>query len=297
MTTQARPFARGRHLVTRDGATVFVRSAEPDDLDALRALYDSLSPESAYARFLGFAPAQADWLERLIDPSDPDTCTLVAESQGRIIATASYLRDARRRQEAEASFTVADAWHGRGIGTLLLEGLAHVARENGIDWLYGWTRTDNDRMLRVFREAGFPTEWTHDGSLVRATLDLSGVDSFAERHAQRAEMAAYESIRPFLEPRSVAVTGASRSRAKVGGQLFASLHATGFKGRLYAVSPSADAIDGIPSFPSVPAIPDPVDLAVITVPAPSVPGVVDDCLAKGIKALVVITAGFAETGE
>lgn len=297
MTTEARPFARGRHLVTRDGATVFVRSAEPDDLDALRALYDSLSPESAYARFLGFAPAQADWLERLVDPADADTCTLVAESQGRIVATASYLRNPRKPHEAEASFTVADAWHGRGLGTLLLEGLARAARENGIDWLYGWTRTDNDRMLGVFREAGFPTEWTHDGGLVRATLDLSGVDAFAERHAQRAEMAAYESIRPFLEPRSVAVIGASRSRDKVGGQLFANLHETGFTGRLYAVNPSADSVDGIRSYPSIADIPDPIDLAVITVPAPAVPDVVDECLAKGIKAMVVITAGFAETGE
>ena len=297
MAIQAQPFARGRHLVTRDGATVLVRAAEPDDRAALQALYASLSPESAYARFLGFAPARADWLDRFVDPADESTCTLVAESHGRIVATASYLRHDRRPHEAEAAFTVADAWHGRGLGTLLLEGLARCARENGIDWLFGWTRSDNDRMLGVFREAGFPIEWTHDGGLVRATLDLSGLDAFAERHARRSETAAHESIRPFLEPRSVAVIGASRSRGKVGGQLFANLRETGFTGALYAVNPSAESIDGVQPYRSIADVPGRIDLAVITVPAAAVPGVIDACLAKGVTAIVVITAGFAETGE
>src|SRR5439155_81867 len=69
-----------------------------------------------------------------------------------------------------------------------------------------------------------------------------------------------------------------------------------YHGSLYAVNPNATEIDLIPCFPSVCSIEGPVDLAVIAVPAKHVEAVVDDCVAKGVRALVVITAGFGETG-
>jgi acetyl coenzyme A synthetase (ADP forming)-like protein len=105
------------------------------------------------------------------------------------------------------------------------------------------------------------------------------------------------SIRSFFAPRSVAVIGASRQRGRIGAEIFHNLQAEGFRGTLYPVNPHAAEVASVPAWPSIGAIPGPVDLAVIAVPTPSVERAVDECLAKGVGAIVVITAGFGETGE
>jgi acetyl coenzyme A synthetase (ADP forming)-like protein len=99
-----------------------------------------------------------------------------------------------------------------------------------------------------------------------------------------------------LEPRSVAVVGANRERGKIGSEILHNLMAAGFTGRVAAVHPSAREIDGVPAFPRVIDIPWEVDLAVIAVPADRVLATVDDCLAKRVSGLVVISAGFGEIG-
>jgi acetate---CoA ligase (ADP-forming) len=101
----------------------------------------------------------------------------------------------------------------------------------------------------------------------------------------------------ILKPRSIAVVGASRRTGSIGRELVHNLIEFDFGGKLFPVNPRADFIHSIKAFPSVSEIPDPVDLAVIVVPREQVPEVVDDCGKKGVKGLVVITAGFAETGE
>ncbi|HEX3529956.1 MAG TPA: acetate--CoA ligase family protein [Thermoanaerobaculia bacterium] len=101
----------------------------------------------------------------------------------------------------------------------------------------------------------------------------------------------------IFSPRSVAVIGASRRRDSIGFSLLRNLIASEFNGTIFPVNPSASSIHSLKCYPSVEAIPDPVDLAVILVPKKLVPGVVDECLAKKVRGLVVITAGFSETGE
>jgi len=101
----------------------------------------------------------------------------------------------------------------------------------------------------------------------------------------------------FFAPESVAVVGASRNPRKVGYQIVLNLLKSGFKGRIYPVNPNADEILGLKAYPSVSSIPEPVDLAVIAVPAPAVPGVIEDCGAHGVKAAIVISAGFREVGN
>ena len=105
-----------------------------------------------------------------------------------------------------------------------------------------------------------------------------------------------ESLRPFFHPRSVAVVGASRDPAGVGHRVLEALQGSGFTGRIIPVNPYASEIAGLKAFPSVTAIPEPIDLAVIAVPADHVPTVIDDCAAAHVPAAIVITAGFAETG-
>jgi acetyl coenzyme A synthetase (ADP forming)-like protein len=101
----------------------------------------------------------------------------------------------------------------------------------------------------------------------------------------------------IFSPRSVAVIGASRRRDSLGFRLLHNLVTNEFSGAIFPVNPQAHAIHSLKCYPSVAAIPDPVDLAVIMVPRDLVQGVVEECLAKGVGGLVVITAGFSETGE
>src|SRR6185503_9047094 len=104
------------------------------------------------------------------------------------------------------------------------------------------------------------------------------------------------SLRAFFEPRGVAVVGASTQRGKIGAEVLSSLIAR-YTGQLSAVHPTARAIQGVPAYPRVTAIPDTPDLVVICVPARDVRQVMADCVEKGVKAVVVLTAGFGETGE
>ena len=101
----------------------------------------------------------------------------------------------------------------------------------------------------------------------------------------------------LLKPQSIAVVGASRKQGSIGRQILHQLVEFDFRGMLFPVNFQADFIHSMKAYPSVGAIPDPVDLAIIVVPRDSVAEVVDDCGKKGVKGLVVITAGFSETGE
>lgn len=104
------------------------------------------------------------------------------------------------------------------------------------------------------------------------------------------------SLDPIFSPRSVAVIGASRNRESIGFALLHKLVVNEFAGTIFPVNPFAASIHSLKAYPSITAIPDPVDLAVIVVPRDLVAGVIDECLEKGVRGLVVITAGFAETG-
>ena len=101
---------------------------------------------------------------------------------------------------------------------------------------------------------------------------------------------------PIFSPRSIAVLGASRKRDSLGFKLLHNLVVNEFAGTLYPVNPKAQSIHSLKTYPRVADIPDPIDLAVVMVPKPLVLDLVDQCLDKGVRGLVVITAGFAETG-
>jgi acyl-CoA synthetase (NDP forming) len=105
------------------------------------------------------------------------------------------------------------------------------------------------------------------------------------------------SLRPFFAPRSIAVIGAGRTRGGIGAEIFNNLVSGGFTGDVFAVNPHGHTINGTPAWPTVSAVPWPVDLAVIAVPCEAVEGAIDDCIAAHVPAIVVISAGFAETGK
>ena len=106
-----------------------------------------------------------------------------------------------------------------------------------------------------------------------------------------------DTLRPFFEPSTIAVIGASRARNKIGSEILHNLVDTGFTGAVVPIHPVAETIQGLKAYARVMDVPQDVDLAVIAVPAAQVAGAVDDCLAKGVPAICIITAGFAECSD
>src|SRR5262249_2574607 len=198
---------------------------------------------------------------------------------------------------AEVAFAVADEYQGRGIGTLLLEHLIPLARANGIAEFQADVLGENNRMLQVFARSGFVVTSSVEAGVVHLSFPTEETAGSREAAAVRERLAAAESVRMLLNPRAVAVVGASRERGTIGAALTANLVRAGFTGSIYPVNPNASEIERLLAYPSIGAIGAPVDLAIIAVPAAAVEGVVEECAGAGVKGVVVISSGFAEASE
>jgi acyl-CoA synthetase (NDP forming)/RimJ/RimL family protein N-acetyltransferase len=275
---------------------VHIRPVRPDDEAALRALNQRVSDRSIYLRFFGMSRRGADEHSHHLsaETENDGHVALVAEAAGGLVAVGSF--EPLREGEAEVAFLVDDAFHGRGIGTLLLEQLAVIARERGIHHLHADTLVENAPMLRVFADSGFEQVRTIESGVVELTLSTAYAPATLDRMAERERDAEQRSLRPVLAPRSVAVIGAGRKPGGIGHEVLVNLVAGDFTGRLFAVNPHALRVADVTSYPSIDAVPGPVDLAVIAVPAAQVAGVVDECGAAGVGGAVILSSGFGEVG-
>ena len=286
-------------MILRDGSTATVRTTRPDDKVALAAFFDSLSDHSKIQRFFGHSTPGTRFIESFCDSSNPRAAfSLVvirlAESKARIIAAGTYM--ARNETTAEIALTVDDAFQGKGIGTLLLERLALLAVVNGFRRFWAVTQIENKAMLDVFRDSGFACRTKTDGGYVEVDLSVMPSEASVARAELRDRVSTTASLLPFFQPGSVAVVGASRDPATIGGRILNALIAGGFGGPIFPVNPQATTVASLTAHPSVQALPQAVDLAVIAVPRDAVLRVIDDCAARGVRAVIVITAGFAESG-
>lgn len=288
---------RGGDVVLRDGSTVHIRVMRPEDETSLCALLTSLSEESRWLRFYCQQNSASLAAEAHREASLDHAFGLIASSgdDGRVVGHAFYV--AFEEQRAEVAFTIANDFQGRGLGTILLGQLAEVAAASGIRVFEAEVVAANHSMLRVFRASGFPIEVSANAGQLHVVFPTSFTDEARKQFERRDSIASVNALKLFFEPRAVAVIGASRQRGTIGGEIFHNLLSYGFKGPVYPVNPSATEIENVPAFATVEAIPGPVDLAVIVVPAAKVVEVASACARKGVKALVVISAGFSETGK
>jgi acetate---CoA ligase (ADP-forming) len=281
-------------VVLRDGSTVRVRPVRDGDREALRAFFDGVSQDAIWFRF--FTMANLDWAtDWAADVDYRDRFGLVVEtgSPRQIVAHAVYVRDG---DCAEVAFLVSDAQQGQGIATILLAHLAARAAAHGITTFVADVLPANHRMIAVFRESGFAVDVRRTRDSVRVEFPTSLSPEATARFRERDRTASVAAVAGVLSPRSVVVVGASRRRGTVGGELLHNIVKAGFTGSLYAVNEHGGSIHGITAYRSVSDLPAPVDLAVIVVPAPRVVAVARECVAAGARALVVISAGFAEVG-
>src|SRR5262245_6966272 len=273
--------------------------AAPADHQALARFFHQLSPESRRLRFFAVAEPSDELLTRFCDSTDLSrNATLLAlrldGADLRPIAVGSYFSTGDAT--AEVAFAVDDRFHGKGLGTMLLERLAAIAGGNGFKRFEATTLADNAAMLEVFHESGFEIRSKSDRGCVNVQLSIDPTGASVKAAERRDALATAASLRPLLEPNAVAVVGASRTPGGIVRRILRALIAGGFTGPVYPINPNADELDGMRCYPSLSAAPHGIDLAVVAVPRQAVLGVVDECAAAGVKSLAVITAGFAETG-
>lgn len=287
-------------VILRDGSTLRLRPPRREDADALLDLFRSLSRRSLYLRFHGFPNLGPRLVEPLLEPDWDERGVLLGalelDGAERVVAVANYVR-LRDPKVAESAFAVADEFQGRGIGTRLLEQLAARAAEQGIERFVAQVLADNRNMLGVFEAVGFELSRELEGGEIEVEFPIAVTEHYRERVDERDHEAVRASLRPFFEPRSVAVIGASRRRGSIGGELFRNILAGDFRGAAHPVNRDGEPVAGVLAYSSIADIPEEVDLAVISLPAAAVLGAAEDALRKGVKALVIISAGFAEIGS
>ena len=288
-------------VILRDGSTLRLRAPTRDDEGALIAFFERLSDHSRYLRFHGARRVDATLVEYFLDPNWADRGALIgaltdAEGNERVVALAEYAR-LRDPVAAEVAFTVAEELQGRGAGTRLLEQLAFRAAEVGIERFVAEVLPENAPMLAVFRDAGFEESRTLGGGEIEVRFPIAPTERFRARVEERDHIAVSASLRPFFAPAGVAVIGASKRRGSIGGELFRNILAADFAGAAYPVNRDGEAVAGVRAYRTIEEIPDPIDLAVICLPGTRVLDAAEEALRKGVPALCVISAGFAEMGS
>lgn len=291
----AYPSAHVVDVALRDGSTLHVRPVSEQDTPKIKRFLGTLSRESIGFRFFG--SPNLDWVcEWSVDVDYSDRYALVAGTgpEQAIVAHGAYMRLDEHR--AEVAFMVSDQWQGRGIATIMLAHLAAAAEEHGISTFFAEVLPHNHRMIDVFVESGFPVKRHRKQDVIEIELPTSMSEQTLDHFDLRDRTAAVAALHSILEPRSVAVVGASRHRRTIGGELWHNLIAGGFTGKAYAVNDKARTVQGRRAYSSIATVPEKVELAVIAVPAEHVAGVARECAATGVRALLVVSGGFGEAG-
>ncbi|WP_328690586.1 GNAT family N-acetyltransferase [Streptomyces caniferus] len=298
-------------VVLRDGGTARIRPITPDDAERLVSFYEQVSDESKYYRFFAPYPRLSDRdVHRFTHHDYVDRVGLAATVGGEFIATVRYDRindqglPAKNPEDdqAEVAFLVQDAHQGRGVASALLEHIAAVARERGIRRFAAEVLPANSKMIKVFTDAGYTHKRTFEDGVVRLEFGLEPTEQSMAVMRGREQRAEARSVQRLLAPGSVAVIGAGRAPGGVGRTALRSLLDSGFTGRVHAVNHAFPEDlqrlrpEEVPAVRALREIPDPVDLAVIAVPADSVPDVVRDCGEHGVQGVLILSSGYAEAG-
>ena len=254
-------------MLLADGGSARLRAVRADDAPRIAAFHRALSLETIHFRyFSGLAILPPLILKRFSQPDPAREFVIVAEVGEQLIALASAHREASS-DVAEVAFVVADAYQGRGLGTLMLEELAECARARGITRFRADTLAGNRAMLRVFRDAGFEVERSAESAVVHVTFPIEDTARAQEVRETREHLAEARSMRPLLAPRSILLAGG---------------RADAFVGRVYV---------------DVDALPPGVDLALFAGDVRALDPLVRACGDRGVHALAVGELRGAPEGD
>ncbi|GGO92105.1 bifunctional acetate--CoA ligase family protein/GNAT family N-acetyltransferase [Wenjunlia tyrosinilytica] len=286
-----------------NGTIVRIRPARPRDRERVLRMHEEMSPENLRFRFFAVSRRAGERAAARVCTPRPGFLALLATVGSVVVGTAEFdaspgspADSAPGRTSdphtAEVALAVADDWHHRGIGTLLLEHLVGAARQAGIRAFTADALADNHAVLKVFADLGLRTSRRFEGTEVHLEVHLEPDESYLSAVDARGRVADVASMGPLLRPGSLAVVGAGRARGSVGREILENIREGGFTGTVYAVNPHADRVADVPSYPSVRLLPTVPDLVVVAVPAHLVPGVARECGEAGVRALVTVTSGL-----
>ncbi len=289
------------NILLKNGKGLLLRPAMPEDISLVESFMSRLSEESLRMRFMAtVSQVPQQIIEDLCNGDFTEKgCLLAVAGEGekpQVVGLGNYISTGTGRI-AEVAFLIEDAYQGLGISTILLERLAGIAAANGYIEFEAEVLPENHPMIGVFKHSGFRMHQAWSSDTVHIELPVSGASALWERAALRERIAVANSLVPLLRPKTVAVIGASRDQSSIGNMVFRNMLTAGFKGTVYPVNPQADSINGVKAYDAIKNLPEKIDLSVIAVPADTVLEVAEKSIRKGAKALVVVTAGFAEAGE
>jgi acyl-CoA synthetase (NDP forming)/GNAT superfamily N-acetyltransferase len=281
-------------VLLTDGRVGVVRRLAPEDAEQLHDLHAKVSDESLRLRFFSASRTAAQqYVDHVL--SAPETLALVAEVDNQVVGLATA--EPIRPRISEIAFLVADELRGQGLGTLLLEHLAALARDQGIRRFEADVLSENHQMLSVFSDAGFDVAKRSESGEVIIELGTTVTPALQAAVDDREFAAEARSLEPMLKPSSIALVGVRRDGTGIGAAVLRSIQAGGFRGQLSVIHPRAAEVGGLPARASLGEIEREVDLVVIAVPAPAAVTTLRDAAAAGVRAAVVISSGFEELGE
>ncbi|HEY0697246.1 MAG TPA: GNAT family N-acetyltransferase, partial [Micromonospora sp.] len=288
---------RSADVLLSDGTSVHLRQIGPADAAAIVAMHARFSERTRYLRYFSPYPRIPERdLHRFVTVDHRDREAFGVESGDRIIAVGRYERLGPGATDAEVAFVVEDVHQGRGIGSVLLEHLAEAARQEGISRFVAEVLPENGAMLRVFADFGYQLHRQYADGVVHLAFPIAPTEHSIEVQRRREHRTESRSIARLLTPAAVAVYGASTTGQGVGAAVLGHLRDGGFTGRVVPVHRRAATVAGLPAHPSAADAGFPIDVAVVAVPPEAVPEAVADAASAGVHGLVVISAGFAETG-
>ncbi|MGX6602559.1 bifunctional acetate--CoA ligase family protein/GNAT family N-acetyltransferase [Micromonosporaceae bacterium Da 78-11] len=284
-------------VLLSDGSAAHLRQIRPEDAPAIVELHSRMSDRTRYLRYFSPYPRIPERdLQRFVNVDHHDREAFVIVAGPRIMAVGRYERLGPDSPEAEVAFVVEDAHQGRGIGSVLLEHLADAARANGLTGFVAEVLPENSSMLRVFSDFGYQVQRKYADGVVHLGFPIAPTEKSREVQESREQRTEAKSIARLLSPRAVAVYGASASGQGIGAAMLGHLRDGGYPGAIVPVHRSADRVAGLPAYRSAVEAGVTVDLALIAVPPEGVAEAVMDAAASGAGGLVVVSAGFAETG-
>jgi acetate---CoA ligase (ADP-forming) len=151
-------------------------------------------------------------------------------------------------------------------------------------------------MMNVLKSSCFEKHRVWSSDTVHIELPVNGAAALWERADLREKIAVANSLVPLLRPKVIAVVGASRDSSSIGNMVFRNILTANFNGTVYPINPQAVSVNGIKAYSSAKELPEPVDLAVIAIPAEKVLEAAEELIQAGTKGFVVVSAGFADTG-
>lgn len=299
-TTPEYPRGWEADVVLRDGAPMRIRPIRPSDQAALRELHRGQSPRSQYLRFFGPMAEISDRdLEYFTNVDHDERVAFVLTRGDRIVAVGRY--DTVAPGEAEVAFYVADAEHGRGLGSVLLDHLAAAARERGLRRFVAEVLPGNRAMIRVLRDAGYEVSQEFEDGVVRVELDLALTPRSWTVIAEREQYAESRSMRALLDPASVVLLNLGGPWGALASRIAHAVAGSDFSGPIHLIGEVPQRVPpGWSHHAKVPAAAQAgatADLALVVGDPDEVVAAVSELPQLGVQGVVVLSGGFAEAGE